>query len=68
MIRKIKDVTIVNPGSVGQPRDGIPMASYAVWEDGRIEIKRVSYNIEVTVKGLRATNMPSKILLFLQIF
>jgi len=60
MIRKIKDVTIVNPGSVGQPRDGIPMASYAVWEDGRIEIKRVSYNIEATVKGLRATNMPSK--------
>ena len=36
------------------------MASYAVWEDGRIEIKRVSYNIEATVKGLRATNMPSK--------
>lgn len=58
MIRKIRNMTIVNPGSVGQPRDGIPMASYAVWEDGRIEIKRVSYNIETTIKGLRKTSMP----------
>lgn len=60
MIREIKGVTIVNPGSVGQPRDGIPMASYAVWDDGHVEIKRVSYDIEATVKGLQATNIPSR--------
>ena len=58
MVRIIQGVTVVNPGSVGQPRDGIPMASYAIWEDGRIEIKRVRYDIEATVKGLYGTNIP----------
>jgi len=58
MVRKINDIIVVNPGSVGQPRDGIPMASYAVWEDGSIGIKRVPYDIEATVKGLQGTNIP----------
>ena len=58
MVRKIHDVIVVNPGSVGQPRDGVPMASYAVWEDGSISIKRVPYDIEATVKGLQGTNIP----------
>ena len=58
MVRKIHDIIVVNPGSVGQPRDGVPMASYAVWEDGSISIKRVPYDIEATVKGLQGTNIP----------
>lgn len=58
MIRKINDITIVNPGSVGQPRDGIPKAAYVVWENGSIEFKRASYNIESTVKGLQGTSIP----------
>lgn len=59
MVREIDGTIVVNPGSVGQPRDGVPMASYAVWEDSHIEIKRVRYDIEATVKGLEATNIPS---------
>ena len=35
-----------NPGSVGQPRDGDPRASYAIWEDGKFELFRVEYDIE----------------------
>ncbi|KKO18709.1 MAG: metallophosphatase family protein [Candidatus Brocadia sp.] len=58
MVRMIRGVTVVNPGSVGQPRDGIPMASYAVWEDGHAEIKRVHYDIEATIKGLHETSIP----------
>ena len=58
MVRRIHDIIVVNPGSVGQPRDGVPMASYAVWEDGSISIKRVPYDIEATVKGLQGTNIP----------
>lgn len=58
MMRMVNGITIVNPGSVGQPRDGIPLASYAVWEDGSISIKRVPYDIEATVKGLQGTNIP----------
>lgn len=57
MIRKLNEVTIVNPGSVGQPRDGIPLCSYAVWNDGNIEIKRVKYDIEATIKAYEATNL-----------
>ncbi len=62
MVRMVRGVMVVNPGSVGQPRDGIPAASYAIWEDGRIEIKRVHYDIEATIKGLRGTNIPSHLI------
>jgi putative phosphoesterase len=44
---------ILNPGSVGQPLDGNPRASYAVIKDGVAEIRRVAYDIEVTVAGIR---------------
>jgi diadenosine tetraphosphatase ApaH/serine/threonine PP2A family protein phosphatase len=43
----------VNPGSVGQPRDGDPRASYAVIEDGQVTLKRAAYDIERTVGDLR---------------
>jgi putative phosphoesterase len=44
---------ILNPGSVGQPLDGNPRASYAVIKDGVAEIRRVPYDIEATVVGTR---------------
>jgi predicted phosphodiesterase len=36
-----------NPGSVGQPRDGIPLASYAIFDDSAryIELFRVAFDI-----------------------
>jgi predicted phosphodiesterase len=47
------DALIVNPGSVGCPKDGDPRASYAVWEDGRFELRKVEYRIEDTIERLR---------------
>jgi putative phosphoesterase len=44
---------VLNPGSVGQPLDGDPRASYAVVRDGMAEIRRVSYDIEATIAGIR---------------
>ena len=44
---------ILNPGSVGQPLDRNPRASYAVIQDGVAEIRRVAYDIEATVAGIR---------------
>jgi predicted phosphodiesterase len=44
---------VVNPGSVGQPLDGDPRASYAVIEDGMAEIRRAEYDIEATAEGIR---------------
>jgi predicted phosphodiesterase len=43
---------IVNPGSVGQPKDGDPRAAYAVLEQGTVSLKRAEYDIERTVTGL----------------
>ena len=39
-MREIGGRLLVNVGSVGQPRDGIPRVSYAIIEDGRVELKR----------------------------
>lgn len=44
---------LLNPGSVGQPRDGDPRAAYAIIENGRIELKRVDYDIDAAVNALR---------------
>ena len=45
----------VNPGSVGQPRDGDPRAAYALTVDGgRIELRRVAYDIDATAAATKA--------------
>ena len=44
---------LVNPGSVGQPRDGDPRCSYAIIEDGRIHLRRVEYDVEETIRHMR---------------
>ena len=51
---------VLNPGSVGQPRDGDPRAAYAIIEDGRIELKRLSYPIDETAARIEATDMPDR--------
>jgi diadenosine tetraphosphatase ApaH/serine/threonine PP2A family protein phosphatase len=51
---------IVNPGSVGQPRDGDPRASYCLLdtEKRRLTLHRVPYEIEVTQAKMRAVGLP----------
>lgn len=57
-IKTVGDTIILNPGSVGQPRDLNPKASYAVIDDGIPYIRRVSYDIERTVNDLERSNLP----------
>ena len=45
---------VINVGSVGQPRDGDPRASYAILRSDRVEFVRVPYNIDATAKLIRA--------------
>jgi diadenosine tetraphosphatase ApaH/serine/threonine PP2A family protein phosphatase len=45
---------IVNPGSVGQPRDRDPRASYAVLHDNRVEFVRIEYPVEVVIEKVKA--------------
>jgi predicted phosphodiesterase len=49
---------VINPGSVGQPRDGDPRASYAVLEGFKVELKRVEYRVEETVESLMGCGIP----------
>jgi putative phosphoesterase len=44
---------VLNPGSVGQPRDGDPRSAYAVIERGKVELRRVSYDIDATLRQMR---------------
>ena len=46
-------LTVVNPGSVGQPRDGDPRCSFAVINDGEVEHRRVEYDVEAAIASLQ---------------
>ena len=50
------DRLLINPGSVGQPRDGDPRAAYAVVDSERsvVEFHRAEYDIAETQKRMRA--------------
>lgn len=50
MIRRLKNRVIINPGSVGQPKDGINYASYFILEDGCIIPKRKLYSIDMMLR------------------
>jgi diadenosine tetraphosphatase ApaH/serine/threonine PP2A family protein phosphatase len=49
-----EEKAVVNVGSVGQPRDHDPRASYAVLHPDRIEFVRIPYNVEVTAKKIKS--------------
>lgn len=46
---------VINPGSVGQPRDSDPRAGYAVIEDYNVELKRIEYPVEDTLAVIDAS-------------
>jgi diadenosine tetraphosphatase ApaH/serine/threonine PP2A family protein phosphatase len=50
---------IMNVGSVGQPRDGDPRASYAIVDDEKLEIVRVPYDVESVQKKMSKAGLPS---------
>lgn len=54
---------ILNPGSVGQPRDGNPAASYALLDraSDEIECRRVSYDIERTQLLMQQFGLPARL-------
>jgi putative phosphoesterase len=57
-VLEVGDKLVINPGSLGQPRDGDPRASYAVIENFRVELKRIEYPVEETVKVVQESNLP----------
>ncbi|MFQ5919953.1 MAG: metallophosphoesterase family protein [Thermoplasmata archaeon] len=60
-VKKTKEGLLLNPGSVGQPRDGDPRASWALLDlpAGDVELKRTSYDVEAVREKISAANLPS---------
>ena len=55
---------IVNPGSVGQPRDRDPRASYAVYDSdaNAVEHHRVEYDIAATQQKMLRAGLPQRLI------
>lgn len=60
---KLEGRMLINPGSVGQPRDGDPRASYAIYdsEAKSVRIHRISYDIEVTQNRMVELGLPMRL-------
>ncbi len=56
------DGLILNPGSVGQPRDGDSRAAYAVLDlaDLSVELHRVHYDIDAVRQAITAADLPER--------
>jgi len=56
---------IVNPGSVGQPRDGDPRASYAILDTEMLTVEhhRVEYPVEKTQAKMMEYDLPLRLVL-----
>ena len=54
---------LINPGSVGQPRDGIAASAYAILDDreATAEFRRVSYDIGRTQKLMQEAGLPPRL-------
>ena len=62
-VRFVDDGTVLNPGSVGQPRDGDPRAGYAVIDLTRdtVDTHRVDYDINAVREKVSAVGLPSTV-------
>jgi predicted phosphodiesterase len=61
--------TLVNVGSVGQPRDEDPRASFAVYDDevGVVKVLRVEYNVEQAGEKIVNAGLPEALAVRLQL-
>jgi putative phosphoesterase len=57
-VLEVGDKLVINAGSVGQPRDGDPRASYAIIEDYRVELKRIEYPVDATIRVIQQSALP----------
>ncbi len=61
-VSKLTPRAIMNPGSVGQPRDRDPRASYVIFdtEANTWDYRRIEYDIEETQKRMEGLNLPER--------
>jgi predicted phosphodiesterase len=53
----------INVGSVGQSRDGVPKATYVIYnmEEGSVELRRLDYDIPKVQAKIRAAGLPERL-------
>jgi len=53
-------ITFINPGSVGQPRDGDTRASFGVYDAETCEflLVRVKYDVEAAMQRIKRSGLP----------
>jgi diadenosine tetraphosphatase ApaH/serine/threonine PP2A family protein phosphatase len=54
---------LINPGSIGQPRDGDPRAAFALYDSitGTVVFHRVPYDIERAQKKITSAGLPERL-------
>jgi len=59
-VKKLSNGLFINPGSVGQPRDGEWKASFAVLDSdtNECDIRRVPYDLNSAAEAIRNANLP----------
>jgi diadenosine tetraphosphatase ApaH/serine/threonine PP2A family protein phosphatase len=52
---------VINPGSVGQPRDRDPRAAYAIWDqdEALLRFRRARYNVRAAQERIRDAGLPA---------
>lgn len=55
---------LINPGSVGQPRDQDPRAAYAILDTdaGTVRLNRVEYDVSQTQRQMREAGLPTSLI------
>ena len=61
-VMELPGPALINPGSVGQPRDREPDASYGIWdsERGTFEFRRTPYDREAAKRAIREAGLPER--------
>ena len=54
---------VVNPGSVGQPRDGDPRAAFAVYDDEArtLTLRRIPYAVDAAQRRILVAGLPASL-------
>jgi diadenosine tetraphosphatase ApaH/serine/threonine PP2A family protein phosphatase len=55
-----RSVCLINPGSIGQPRDGDPRASFLIYDDDErtVEFFRAFYDISAVYDAIVSEGLP----------
>jgi len=54
----VNGMGVLNPGSVGLPRDGDPRARYAIIDNGKVTLHQAEYDLHATIAAVNAFAIP----------